>query len=80
MRDASGMVSPARPRGWRDLSELKAHGIRFSIDDFGTGYLSLAYLQQLSLDQLKIDQSFVRELPADTNSLAIIQAICALAA
>ncbi|EXF95936.1 histidine kinase [Pseudomonas fluorescens HK44] len=61
------------------ISELKAHGIRFSIDDFGTGYSSLAYLQQLSLDQLKIDQSFVRELPADTNSLAIIRAICALA-
>ena len=61
------------------ICELKAHGIRFSIDDFGTGYSSLAYLQQLSLDQLKIDQSFVRELPGDTNSLAIIRAICALA-
>ena len=61
------------------ICELKAHGIRFSIDDFGTGYSSLAYLQQLSLDQLKIDQSFVRELPSDTNSLAIISAICALA-
>lgn len=61
------------------ISELKAHGIRFSIDDFGTGYSSLAYLQQLSLDQLKIDQSFVRELPTDTNSLAIVRAICTLA-
>jgi EAL domain-containing protein (putative c-di-GMP-specific phosphodiesterase class I) len=61
------------------ISELKAHGIRFSIDDFGTGYSSLAYLQKVSLDQLKIDPSFVRELPGDSNSLAIIRAICALA-
>lgn len=60
------------------ICELKAHGIRFSIDDFGTGYSSLAYLQKLSLDQLKIDQSFVSELPGDSNSLAIIRAICAL--
>ena len=61
------------------MRELRGHGIRFSIDDFGTGYSSLAYLQKLPLDQLKIDQTFVRELPESNNSLAIIKAICALA-
>ncbi|ART82655.1 hypothetical protein CBP31_08505 [Oceanisphaera profunda] len=61
------------------MHELREHGIRFSIDDFGTGYSSLSYLQKLPLDQLKIDQSFVRELPENSSSLAIIKAICALA-
>lgn len=61
------------------MHELRSHGLRFSIDDFGTGYSSLAYLQKLPLNQLKIDQSFVRELPESSNSLAIIRAICALA-
>jgi diguanylate cyclase (GGDEF)-like protein/PAS domain S-box-containing protein len=59
---------------------LKARGIRFSIDDFGTGYSSMLYLLRLPLDQLKIDQSFVRALPGDDSSLAIIHAICSLAA
>jgi diguanylate cyclase (GGDEF)-like protein/PAS domain S-box-containing protein len=62
------------------MSELKAHGIRFSIDDFGTGYSSMSYLQNLPLSQLKIDQSFVRNLPADKSSEAIVRAICSLGA
>ncbi|MBO1519660.1 putative bifunctional diguanylate cyclase/phosphodiesterase [Oceanisphaera pacifica] len=61
------------------MQELKKLGIRFSIDDFGTGYSSLAYLQKLPLNQLKIDQSFVRALLIEDSSEAIIKAICALA-
>jgi len=61
------------------MTRLKDRGIRFSIDDFGTGYSSMSYLQQLPLDQLKIDQTFVCRLPEDTSSLTIVRSICALA-
>jgi diguanylate cyclase (GGDEF)-like protein len=60
------------------MTALKGHGVSFSLDDFGTGYSSLSYLQRLPLDQLKIDQSFVRNVPADLNSGAIAQTIIAL--
>ena len=60
------------------MSELKAHGIRFSLDDFGTGYSSLSYLRRLPLDRLKIDRTFVRDILADDRGGAVAQAIVSL--
>jgi len=61
------------------MDQLKALGVRFSMDDFGTGQSSLSYLTQLPLDQLKIDQSFVRNIGVKANDGIIIQTIIGLA-
>ena len=71
LEDISGTVAT--------MHALKEIGVQFSLDDFGTGYSSLQYLKKLPLNQIKIDQSFVRDIVIDQNDAAIVQTIIAMA-
>jgi diguanylate cyclase (GGDEF)-like protein/PAS domain S-box-containing protein len=77
MTESALMENVSRVRS--TLAGLKALGVHLALDDFGTGYSSLAYLKQFPIDKLKIDQSFVRELPDNAGDGAIAQIIIELA-
>jgi len=73
----SALLSP-QCKSEATLKALKKTGVRIAIDDFGTGYSSLAYLRRFPIDTLKIDQSFVKEIPAVEEDMAIAATIIAM--
>lgn len=74
-----GMVIRDPERAARRLSAIKSMGVRLAIDDFGTGYSSLGQVKRFPVDTLKVDRSFIRDLPAHTEDRAITEAIIAMA-
>lgn len=62
-----------------EIKEFKKLGLSLAVDDFGTGYSGLSYLKRFEIDKLKIDQSFIRDLPSNENSITIVSAILAMA-
>ena len=73
------MVMKDPDRAVAVMSALRAMGVRISIDDFGTGHSSLGYLKRFPIDQLKVDRSFVRDLPHNGDDVAITRAVIAMA-
>ncbi len=73
-----GMVMHNPERAVELLTTIKQMGVRLAIDDFGTGYSSLAQLKRLPIDTLKVDRSFIREIPKDAEDRAITEAIIAM--
>jgi diguanylate cyclase (GGDEF)-like protein/PAS domain S-box-containing protein len=73
------MLMDDLPQVYRLLGRLKAMGIRIAVDDFGTGYSSLGHLKDLPIDKMKIDRSFVMDLPDERDSAAIARAIIQMA-
>ena len=71
MHDPSGAVAT--------MQDLKANGVRIAMDDFGTGYSSLAHLKRFPIDSIKVDRSFIADVPDDPGNVAITQAIIAMA-
>ena len=65
-------------RAIKVLDAIQSRGIRIAIDDFGTGYSSMSLMKQFPIDTIKIDRSFVRDLPDDTEDRAIAQAIISM--
>jgi diguanylate cyclase (GGDEF)-like protein/PAS domain S-box-containing protein len=73
-----GMVIQHPEKAVKLLGEIKALGVRLAIDDFGTGYSSLGQLKNFPIDTLKVDRSFIRDIPTDSDDRAITEAIIAM--
>ena len=73
-----GMVMQNPERAIKILTAIKNMGVRLAIDDFGTGYSSLAQLKRFPIDTLKVDRSFIRDIPSDAEDKAITEAIIAM--
>ena len=74
-----GIMMGDNQAAMRFLNEMHELGVQLSIDDFGTGFSSLNYLKKLPVNKLKIDQSFIRDLAADSSDKAIVRTIIAMA-